>query len=59
MIEPAFIQDLHDRSSEELREIMAHCAGIHVERHGGEQTARALTRIAHAILHHFEQGNAA
>jgi hypothetical protein len=59
MITPDFIQDLHDRPSEELRQIMAHCAGIHVERHGGEQTARALTRIAYAILHHFDNRSAA
>lgn len=53
------IQELNDMESAELRQVMAHAAGIHVERHGGEQTARALTRIAYAILHHFEQSSAA
>jgi hypothetical protein len=53
------IQDLNDMPSEELRLLMAHIAGIHVERHGGEQTARALTRIAYAILHHFDTASAA
>jgi hypothetical protein len=54
MISSELLQDLHDMPSEELRQVMAHAAGIHVERHGGEDTSRALTRIAYAILHHFK-----
>ena len=59
MIRPDLIKELHDMSSEDLRLLMAHAAGIHVERHGGEQTARAMTRIAYAILHHFQPASAA
>jgi hypothetical protein len=48
MLEPAFIQDLNDRPSEELREIIAHAAGIHAHRDGdnGEKMSEALARIA-------------
>lgn len=51
MIEPREIQELHDRPSEELRELMAHCAGIcaHRDGDGGLQISMALRRIAHAI----------
>ncbi|MCR5876952.1 hypothetical protein [Phenylobacterium sp. J367] len=42
------VQDLHDRSSEELREMAAHIAGIlaHRDGDGGAQTASAYQRIA-------------
>jgi hypothetical protein len=59
MISPDLIQDLQDMPSDELRELMARAAGLHVERHGGEATAKALTRIAYAILHHFPTAGAA
>jgi hypothetical protein len=49
MIEAREVQELHDRPSEELRELMAHCAGIHAHRHGSHDTAVALTRIAYAL----------
>lgn len=59
MISPDLILDLRELPSDELREVMAHAAGLHVERHGGEDTAKALTRIAYAILHHFPTMGAA
>ncbi len=59
MISPDLIQDLRELPSDELREVMAHAAGLHVERRGGEDTAKALNRIAYAILHHFPTTGAA
>lgn len=48
MIRPDEIQRLHDRPSEELRALMAHCAGIcaHRDGDGGASIATALHRIA-------------
>jgi hypothetical protein len=51
VIEPREIQTLHDRPSEELRELMAHCAGIcaHRDGDGGALIATALERIAYRL----------
>lgn len=48
MIDASAIQHLNDLSKEELRELIAHAAGIHAHRDGdgGALMARALTRIA-------------
>lgn len=48
MIRPDVIQDLHDMPSEELRELIAHAAGIHAHRDGdgGLVMADALYRVA-------------
>ena len=47
-LSPAQIQDLHDLPSEDLRDLMAHAAGIHAHRDGdgGLVIAAALIRIA-------------
>lgn len=43
--------DLYDRPSEDLRELMAHCAVIcaHRDGDGGLLISMALRRIAHAL----------
>lgn len=48
MISPDEIQSLHDRPSEELRELMAHIAGIHAHRDGdgGALIATTMRRVA-------------
>jgi len=48
VLAPTMLQYLSTRSSEELRELMAVCAGLHSHRDGdnGEKVADALHRIA-------------
>lgn len=48
MINPDDLQDLNDRPSEELREVMAHCAGIIADRNGEENAAIVCENIAAA-----------
>lgn len=47
-LSPAQIQDLHDLPSEDLREMIAHAAGIHAHRDadGGILMAEALRRVS-------------
>lgn len=51
MISPQDIQDLHDPPSEELRELIAHAAGIHAHRDGdgGLRISDALRRVADRV----------
>lgn len=59
MIDPDFLQDLWDRPSEELREIMAHCVAIHTHRDGGpENVTSALLRIVGALRFSIERNRA-
>lgn len=48
MIRPEDIQDFNDRTSEELRELIALAAGIHARRDGdgGALVATCLRRVA-------------
>jgi predicted TPR repeat methyltransferase len=48
VIRPDLLQDLHDMPSEDLRQLIAHAAGIHAHRDadGGGLMAQALRRIA-------------
>lgn len=47
MIQPAEIQDLHDRPSDELRDLVAHIAGIlaYRERADGTEAVAIYRRI--------------
>lgn len=51
MITPADIRALKDRSSEDLRQLIAHAAGIHAHRDGdgGALIACALERVAERL----------
>lgn len=48
MIDGELIQDLNDRPSEELRQVIAYCAGIcaHRDGDGGLLISEALYRVA-------------
>ena len=48
MLTPETIQELHDLDSEDLRQLIAHAAGIHAHRDqdGGIQIGDALIRVA-------------
>lgn len=51
MISPETIQDLWDRPNAELREIMAHCASIHVHNDGDDYgpITTAMLNIVRAL----------
>lgn len=52
-LSPAQIQDLNDMPGEDLRDLMAHAAGIHAHRDGdgGALVAQALRRIADRLTY--------
>jgi hypothetical protein len=50
---PADLQDLHDRPSEELRELAAHIAGVLAHRHGDAEAAAVFGRIGAALCIQF------
>lgn len=53
MISPSDILDLHARPSDELRQVMAHCAGILAHRHGDVQIRNILARLDGALAFHI------
>lgn len=55
MSDPYDAAALARRSSLELRQIMALCAGLHADRHGAPETAIALYRVGHALVAHVRQ----
>lgn len=58
MITRAEIDELHERSSEELRGLAAHVAGALAEQMGAGHTAETYRRIAAAIDAHIPRAAA-
>jgi hypothetical protein len=49
MISPAEVHGLHARTSEELREIAAHIAGILAQRDGCDEVAAMYLRVSERL----------
>jgi len=58
MIHPDALQDLNDRPADELREVMAHCAGLIAEK-AGELSAINVTENLTAALRQLYTRSAA